>query len=49
MNNPFDPERWAANVRFNHMVAALSTREQVIGTMADGSSIVTTVSVAVTR
>lgn len=47
MKDPFD--NWDANVRFYALVASLPTREQVIGTMSDGSSIVTTVPMAVSR
>lgn len=47
MKNPFD--NWDANVRFNALVASLPTREQSIGTTSDGSSIVITVPVAVSR
>lgn len=48
MVNPFDNERWDANVRFNALVAGLATREQVIGHTAD-STIVALVPTAVTR
>lgn len=49
MTNPFDTQKWDANVRFNALVASLTAREQTIGQMADGSPLVVTVPVAVAR